>query len=58
MPNSWQGWLMYVPFIFFLVTVLIAAVRTQHSVSDMFYMIFPQFVAAAVVMTYIASKTS
>lgn len=58
LPNSWQAWGLYVPFVGFLVTVLIAAVRTQNSVSDMFYMIFPQWVAAAVVMTWIASQKS
>ena len=58
LPQSWQAWLLYVPFVGFLLTVLLAAVRTQHSVSDMFYMIFPQWVAAAVVLTWIASQKS
>lgn len=58
LPNSWEGWLSYVPFTIFLLTVLIAAMRTQHSVSDVFYMIFPQWVAAAVVMTWIAKQKS
>jgi hypothetical protein len=58
LPNSWQGWLTYVPFVIFLVTVLQAAARTQHSVSDMLYMAFPQWVAAAVVMTWLASRKS
>ncbi len=58
LPNSWQAWALYVPFTGFLVTVLVAAGRTQDSVSDMFYMIFPQWVATAVVMTWIASQRS
>ena len=58
LPNSWQAWLLYVPFVGFLLTVLIAAARTEHSVSDMFYMVFPQWVAAAVVLTWIASQRS
>jgi len=58
LPCSWQGALTYVPFVAFLVTVLVAALRTQHSASDVFYMIFPQWVAAAVVMTWIASRKS
>ncbi len=57
-PRSWQGWLLYIPFILFLLTVLQAAALTQDSVSDMFYMIFPQFVCAAVVMTWIAKNKS
>lgn len=58
LPNSWQGALLYIPFILFLVTVLVAALRTQDSASDVFFMIFPQWVAAAVVMTWIASLKS
>ena len=58
LPHSWEGWLSYIPFTAFLLTVLIAAIRTQHSVSDMFYMVFPQWVAAAVVMTWIAKQKS
>lgn len=58
LPNSWQGWLTYVPFTGFLLTVLAAAIRNQHSVSDVFYAVFPQWVAAAVVMTWVASKKS
>jgi hypothetical protein len=56
LPATWQGWLTYVPFVLFLMTVLMAAIRTQHSVSDVFYMVFPQWVAAAVVMTWVAAR--
>lgn len=58
LPKSWYGWLTYVVYLLFLISVLQAAVRTQHSVSDVFYSIFPQWVAAAVVMTWIASHKS
>lgn len=57
-PSSWQGALLYIPFIAFLITVLVAAFRNQHSVSDAFYMIFPEFIAAAIVMTWIAKQKS
>lgn len=56
LPDSWQGWLTYVPFIIFLLSVLMAAIRNEHSASDAFYMIFPQWVAAAVVMTWVAKQ--
>jgi hypothetical protein len=58
LPSSWQGWLTYVPFILFLLTVLQAAIRHSHSVSDAFYVIFPQWVAAAVVMHWLAGQKS
>jgi len=58
LPCSWQGWALYIPFTIFLITVLVAAVRSEHSVSDMLYLTFPQGVAAAVVMTWIAKQKS
>jgi hypothetical protein len=58
LPNSWQGWLAYVPFIAYLLTVFIAVDRNSHSVSDTLYGIFPQWVAAAVVMTWVAANKS
>jgi hypothetical protein len=58
LPNSWQAWILYIPFTGFLITVMVAAFRTQHSISDVFYMVFPQWVAAAVVMTWIAKQKS
>lgn len=58
LPKTWQAWALYVPFILFLVSVVQAAARNTDSASDAFYAVFPQFVCAGVVMTYIASKTS
>jgi len=58
LPQSWQGWALYVPFVTFLLTVMQAAMRNQHSASDVFYAVFPQWVAAAVVMTWIAKLKS
>lgn len=58
LPASWQGWLVYVPFVIYLLTVLQAAARNEHSASDAFYIIFPQWIAAAVVMTWLAKQKS
>ena len=58
LPATWQAWLSYIPFTIFLITVLTAAIRNNHSVSDVFYAIFPQWIAAAVVITWFASKKS
>lgn len=58
LPKSWQGWLLYIPFVTYLVTVFLAVDRTSHSVSDTLYGIFPQWVASGVVMTWIANKKS
>jgi hypothetical protein len=58
LPNSWQAWLLYIPFVAFLVWVLCFAIKTQDTVGEMILIIFPQYIAAAVVMTWIASKKS
>lgn len=58
LPTSWRGWLLYLPFIIFLLTVLSSAVLSEQSASDAFFAIFPQWVAAAVVMTWIAKQKS
>lgn len=58
LPQRWQAWLLYVPFTAFLILVMVSAFRSQDSLSDIFYMIFPQWVAAAVVMTWIAARKS
>lgn len=57
LPNSWQAWALYVPFTAFLVMVLRAGMDAD-SASDALYIVFPQFVCAGIVMTWIASKTS
>ena len=58
LPVTWQAWLLYMPFVSFLILVVISAVNDNNQVDDMFYAIFPQWVAAAIVMTWIASQKS
>jgi hypothetical protein len=58
LPSTWQGWLLYVPFVYFLVVVYMAIDKEGKSAFDVFLIIFPQWVAAAVVMTWIAKQKS
>jgi len=58
LPCSWQGWLLYVPFVAFLVSVILAAFRNEGSVSDFLYVIFPYFVCSGVVMHWVAGRFS
>ncbi len=58
LPQTWQGWALYVPFVLFLVTVMQSAMRSHDSAGNVFYAIFPQWVAAAVVMTWLAKLKS
>jgi hypothetical protein len=56
LPGTWQAWLTYIPFVGFLVLTVIVAFTTQDTVAGVIFMIFPQWVAAAVVMTWVASQ--
>ena len=58
LPCSWQGWLIYVPFVLFLVATMVLAFRGGRSNVGMLYFIFPQYVSALVVMHWLASRFS
>lgn len=58
LPVTWQAWLLYIPYVGFLVSALAMSVRTQNSLTRILFMTFPQWVAAAVVMTWIATRKS
>lgn len=58
LPNSWQGWALYVPFITYLLTALGFALNRQDTITEVVMAVFPQWVAAAVVMTYIAAHNT
>jgi hypothetical protein len=58
LPKSWQGWLLYIPFTAFLVAVSVLAICNEVTVTDRLLAVFPQWVAAAVVMTWVARLKS
>jgi hypothetical protein len=58
LPISWQGWLTYLPFVAYLVFSLVTAFAyTGNNVKAVLWIV-PNWVAAAVVMTWIAKRTS
>lgn len=58
LPCSWQGWLLYIPFILFLFATLYLSFKGGRTVAGQFYFIFPQYVTALVVMHWIAARFS
>jgi len=56
LPATWQGWLTYVPFTAFLVWSGLYVLEAYFSISEALLVIFPAWVAAGVVMTWVASK--
>jgi hypothetical protein len=58
LPVSWQGWFTYLPFTAYLVYSLIVAFAYTGNNLKAVLWIVPNWVAAAVVMTWIAKQTS
>ncbi|HSW80110.1 MAG TPA: hypothetical protein VLG47_05025 [Candidatus Saccharimonadales bacterium] len=58
LPNSWQGWLTYIPFVGYLVLSFSAIFQLTDSLLVMVYLLVPAWVGAAVVMTWIAQRKS
>ncbi len=58
LPNNWKGWLTYVPFIAFL--LFSAWVDWDHNDSHSYaaLIIAADWVAAVVIMTWLAKRTS
>ncbi|HEX5394929.1 MAG TPA: hypothetical protein VFW52_01070 [Candidatus Saccharimonadales bacterium] len=58
LPNSWQGWLLYVPFLAYLIWAVWAGFENTGTNSAAVLFILPNWIAAVVVMTWIARRTS
>jgi len=57
-PNSWQGWVAYLPYIsYLLVSYLYIMYNFGYSIMSLL-IIIPNWVAAAVVMTWVAKSKS
>ena len=57
-PVSWQGWLATLLAAAFCIQVFLAVDRRSHSASDTLYGIFPYFVCAAVLLNWLAARTT
>jgi hypothetical protein len=58
LPNSWQGWLTYIPFIYWLAVTFVVIDRHTHSVGETIIGIVPFWVSGVVVMHWVAKATS
>ncbi len=56
LPRSWQGWILYIPFILFLLATLYISTKGGRTPAGIFYFLFPQYVSALVLMHWIASR--
>jgi hypothetical protein len=58
LPNSWQGWLTYIPYTAYLLFALVYGCRDTNSTSQAILFIVPNWVVATSVMTWLAKRTS
>ncbi|MBX4190537.1 hypothetical protein KW794_00425 [Candidatus Saccharibacteria bacterium] len=58
LPNSWQGWLTYLPFTAYLFFALVIGWHHARDTGQAILFIVPNWVAAAAVMTWIAKRSS
>lgn len=58
LPGTWQGWLTYIPFVVYLIWPLMYVSNRDFGISASVFIVVPQWIAAAVVMTWIASYKS
>lgn len=58
LPASTAGWLTYIPFVAYLIFTLVIGIHDTSSVFIAIMFIVPNWVAAAIVMTYIAARKS
>lgn len=58
LPNSWQGWLLYIPFTAYLVGALVYAWGSGESLFRVVFGLVTQFMLAGIIMTWIAAAKS
>jgi hypothetical protein len=56
LPNSWQGWLTYLPFTAYLLFTLYFGWMDADSAAKAVLFVVPNWIAAAVVMTWLAKR--
>ncbi len=58
LPNNSQGWLTYIPYLAYLIAPLVFVLNNNYSVWLSIFIIVPNWIAAAAIMNWVASKTS
>ena len=58
LPNSWQGWLLYIPYTAYVVGVLAYVFMQHDDVWRAIFTLVPNWLAALVAMSWIAKQTT
>lgn len=58
LPNSWQAWLLYVPYTAYVLGVLLYVLRQDFGIGAALFTLVPNWITALAVMTWIAEHRS
>lgn len=58
LPNSWQGWLTYLPYVYFLIASLVYVYNRQTGFGDVSIGVVPYWLSAVVIMSWVAARKS
>jgi hypothetical protein len=58
LPESWQGWLTYIPYLAYIIGVLVFVIRRKDSGWLALFTVLPNWIAAAVILTWVARRKS
>jgi hypothetical protein len=58
LPNSWQAWVLYIPYTAYLAGLAIYVLNGPYSLWNAVFILVPNWVVALIIMTWIAEQTS
>ncbi len=58
LPNNGKGWLTYIPYLAYLIGVLVFVLNSHYDLWVSLFVVVPNWVAAAATMNWIAAHTS
>jgi hypothetical protein len=58
LPRSWQAWTLYIPYVAYLIGVLVFVFHRHDSFWLAVFTVVPNWVAAGVIMTWLARSRS
>lgn len=58
LPNNWKGWLTYLPFLAYLAFAVVFGAQYADNTMQAILLIVPNWIAATVVMAWVAAHAS
>jgi len=58
LPKNWIGWLLYIPYLAYLIGVLVFVIKVKDSFWEAAFTVIPNWLASVIIMTWIARRKS